>query len=108
MNYHWADSLDCAITVCDRKADVIYQNSSSIAVNGNAVGRNLRDCHSDNSWRQIEQMLSAGTSNTYTIEKRGQRKLIHQTPFFDSDGCVDGLVEMSIVLPDNMAHHVRG
>jgi hypothetical protein len=52
-------------------------------------------------------MLSQGETNAYTIEKRGVRKLIYQTPWYEN-GEVAGLVEYSIVLPENMPHKVRG
>jgi len=96
-----------AVTVCDRKGDVVYQNDDSVKVNGTAMGRNLQNCHNPASWEQITEMLRNGSSNAYTIEKRGVRKLIFQTPWFDR-GEVNGLLEFSIVLPDNMPHKVRG
>ena len=39
--------------------------------------------------------------------KHGQRKLIYQTPWREN-GEVRGLVEISIVLPDEMPHYDRG
>jgi len=53
-------------------------------------------------------MLAEGSSNAYTIEKAGQRKLIYQTPWYDEGGTVAGLVEYSIVLPTDMPHKIRG
>ena len=70
------------------------------------IGHSLKDCHKPSSWETILRIMASGIPNTYTIEKNGIRKLIHQTPWY-KDGQVAGLVEMSIVLPENMPHHVR-
>jgi hypothetical protein len=57
-------------------------------------------------------MIANGESNSYTISKNGVKKLIHQTPWYkigkDGNGkTIGGLVEVSIVLPDEMPHFVR-
>ena len=52
-------------------------------------------------------MLAEGTTNTYTVEKNGVKKLIHQTPWRDEEGKIAGLVEFSTVLPADMPHYVR-
>jgi hypothetical protein len=54
----------------------------------------------------IMSMLETGASNSYTIEKDGVKKLIHQTPW-RVDGVVKGLVEFSIVLPPELPHFKR-
>ena len=45
--------------------------------------------------------------NSYTIEKKGIRKMIHQTPWME-EGEFMGVVEMSFEIPMEMPHHVRG
>ena len=70
------------------------------------IGKSLYDCHSENSQQKIHQLLIDGNSNTYTIEKVGTKKLIHQTPWYQ-DGKIAGLVELSIELPQEMPHIVR-
>ena len=104
--YEWAKELDCAVTVCDRVGTVIYQNDKSVATNGSVSGRNLEECHNPKSWAMICKMLREGSSNTYTISKKGQKKLIYQTPWFQ-DGFVAGLVELSIVIPEELPHFKR-
>ena len=42
----------------------------------------------------------------YTIEKGGRKKLICQMPWYER-GAYAGLVEISIVLPDPLAHFKR-
>lgn len=103
----WADGLDCAVTVCDTEGIVLYQNTRSCEVNGDVRGRSLLPCHNERSRQIIDRLLKENGSNTYTITKRGIRKLIHQTAWRDQ-GEVRGLVEFSIVLPDEMPHYDRG
>ena len=102
--------LNLAITVSDRKGEVIYQNDSSLEVNGDARGRNLQQCHNERSWQMIRHMMDDNATNVYTISKKGKRKLIYQTPWYEDDArqVVGGLVELSIILPEEMPHYDRG
>lgn len=100
------ENVAVSMTVCDKEGNVVYQNTKAVEALGEARGHNLQGCHQAASWAKIQQMLAAGTTNAYTIEKRGVRKLIYQTPWYE-DGEVAGLVEYSIILPDNMPHKVR-
>ena len=59
------------------------------------------------------RILTEGITNSYTISKKGQRKLIHQTPWYKdaADGSgktVAGIIELSIVIPEQMPHYDRG
>ena len=111
--------LNIAITVSDKDGNVIYQNDSSIEVNGDARGRNLEQCHNPRSWEMIRHMIDDDATNVYTISKKGKKKLIYQTPWYDESGEVRGdngevkrepagLVEFSIILPEEMPHYDRG
>ncbi len=102
--------ITIAVTVSDRTGNVIYQNDSSIDVNGDARGRNLQQCHNPKSWEMICKMLEQNISNVYTISKKGKEKLIYQTPWYEDDDKTKpaGLVEFSIILPENMHHYDRG
>jgi hypothetical protein len=46
-------------------------------------------------------------TNADTIEKNGVRKLIYQAPWYDS-GEFGGMVELSLEIPFDMPHYVRG
>ena len=72
--------VECAVTVCDTECVIVYQNEKSVAVNGDMRGKCMLGCHNDRSRGIIARILSEGVSNSYTISKKGQRKLIHQTP----------------------------
>lgn len=102
--------LDFAVTVCDREGTVIYYNDKAretFARYGELLGANLKECHLAAAWTKIVEMLETGTSNSYTIEKNGVKKLIHQSPWREN-GEVKGMVEISIVLPAVLPHYVRG
>ena len=70
------------------------------------VGTNVLDCHPEPSRSKLAAMLRDPRPNTYVVEKRGRRKLIHQAPWF-RDGVFAGFVELSIELPEPLPHHVR-
>ena len=70
------------------------------------VGSNLRACHSDRSWDTIQRLLKTGGTNSYTIHKKGVKKMIYQTAWFEN-GKVMGLVEISMVIPEEMPHYER-
>ena len=108
----WQDGFGSAITVIDRNFIILYMNDAAAEVNAkwggaSLVGRDVRDCHQEASVRIMERILETGRPNTYTIEKQGMRKLIHQAPW-RRNGETLGIVEISIVLPEAIPHHVRG
>jgi transcriptional regulator with PAS, ATPase and Fis domain len=111
LEARWTDSIDVAITVCDRDGLIVAMNESSKRTfaeegGGDLIGKNLFDCHGFESAETIRRLIDRGASNTYTVEKSGVRKLICQTPWYE-DGAVAGLVELSIVLPESIPHRVR-
>ncbi|MDE6853421.1 MAG: PAS domain-containing protein [Muribaculaceae bacterium] len=108
----WAMGMNCAVTVCDADGTIIYMNERSretFAARGGAalIGRSLIPYHNERSQSIIRHMLATGESNCYTIEKHGVRKMIYQTPWRDVSGAVAGLVEISMVIPEEMPHYVR-
>lgn len=108
-DYEWAEGMNCAVTVCDAEATIVYMNRKSRETykkHGNLIGKNLMDCHGERSRGIIRRLLDEGGANAYTIEKDGQRKMIYQTAFSE-DGKVGGLVEISMVIPDELPHYIR-
>ncbi len=106
----WAWGMNCAVTVCDTECKIIYMNRLSretFAKHGDLIGKSLLDCHSPRSVEIIKNLLATGGKNCYTIEKKGVRKIIFQTAWRHEDDTIGGLVEISIVLPDEMPHYVR-
>ena len=111
MNLDWQKEFPSAITVCDINGVVLDMNDKSADTfrddgGKELIGKSLNDCHSPASVEKIRELLAAGSSNTYTIEKDGIKKLIHQAPWYEK-GELKGLVEISIVIPDGMPHFIR-
>jgi transcriptional regulator with PAS, ATPase and Fis domain len=105
----WWREFPGAVTVCDRHGVILEMNQKAVATLGNGkslVGANILDCHPEPARSKVRELLSSGGTNVYTIEKQGVRKLIYQSPWFE-DGKMRGLVELSLVLPDPLPHHVR-
>jgi hypothetical protein len=70
------------------------------------IGKNLLDCHPESARRKIGRIMESRQANSYTIEKQGLKKLIHQAPWYEN-GELGGLVEFSLVLPGEMPHFIR-
>jgi len=107
----WMNGLDAAVTVCDREGIIVYMNDQAArtfsADGGKALlGKNLWDCHPEAAREKIRRIMKTGTSNSYTIEKNGVKKLIYQTPWHEN-GELRGLVEFSLVIPFDLPHFVR-
>lgn len=108
-DFEWAEQMNCAVTVCDAEGTILYMNEKSrqtFAGHGDLIGKNLFECHNEDSKAKIRHMLATGESNSYTISKNGQRKMIYQTPW-RREGKISGMVEISMVIPEEMPHYVR-
>jgi len=107
----WLDGIAVAATVCDREGRCLYLNEQGAKTFAKAgghtlVGRNLLDCHDEPARSRFAAQLTSPTPNTYTIEKNGVRKLIHQIPWY-AEGVFAGVVELSFELPLELPHFVR-
>ncbi len=105
----WAKEMNCAVTVCDNDGIILYMNDKAketFARHGDLIGKSLIPCHNERSRAIIADLLASGGSNSYTIEKNGVRKMIYQTAWRE-DGKVAGLVEISMVIPEDMPHYLR-
>ncbi len=107
----WVKELTVAATVCDINGTIIYMNDKSAKTFAKwggieLLGKSLFDCHNPNSVAKIKELLTNGGTNAYTIEKEGIKKMIYQTPWYES-GKVAGLLELSLEIPFEMPHFVR-
>jgi len=107
----WLDRIDVAVTVCDREGVIVYMNDRAAATfqaggGRGLLGKSLWDCHPEPAREKIRRIMETGQSNSYTIEKNGVKKLIHQAPW-PGNGGLGGLVEFSIVIPVDLPHFVR-
>ena len=101
-----------AITLCDREGIIIEMNDrskKSFEEDGGAalIGKNVLDCHPEPARALLKNLLASGKTNVYTIEKKGRKKLIYQSPWY-TGGEYRGFVELSLEIPFAMPHHVRG
>ncbi|MEZ3550471.1 MAG: PAS sensor protein [Muribaculaceae bacterium] len=106
----WAQEMNCAVTVCDAEGVIVYMNAPAKVLykkHGDLIGKDLMGCHSERSKDIIRHILSTGESNSYTISKQGQRKMIYQTPW-RRNGVIAGIVEISMVIPQTLPHYDRG
>jgi len=108
---NWTDGFLGAITVCDCEGIVVYMNDRSkkqFDKDGgeSLVGKSLIDCHPEPARTFLKKMLVEPITNSYTIEKNGIHKMIHQTPWIEK-GEFKGVVEISFEIPMELPHHKR-
>ncbi|MGB8213424.1 MAG: PAS domain-containing protein [Anaerolineales bacterium] len=110
--YSWVKEFSGAVIVCDADGIIVEMNDKSAktyaADGGRAlIGRNLLDCHPEPARSTVKRMLETRQFNIYTIEKNGVKKLIYQSPWYHN-GEYAGFVELSLEVPFEMPHFVRG
>ena len=106
------DKLDGNVIVSDAQGKIIYMNEKALAQyekegGASLIGQDLMACHSEASRKIIMEMMTTGKNNVYTIEKKGRKKIIYQSPWF-KNGDFGGIVELSLIIPTEMPHFVRG
>ena len=107
----WVKEFPAAVTVCDTEGRIVEMNRRSaegFAADGGAglVGTNVLDCHPEPSRSKLRKMMDERRANVYTIKKKGKKKLIYQSPWFE-DGVYAGFVELSFEIPWDMPHFDR-
>jgi hypothetical protein len=110
-NPNWIEGLPVAVTVTAADGTIMAMNGRSretFASDGGAalIGRSVFDCHPEPALTKTRQLYAAQRANHYTIRKSGQKKIIHQMPWFQG-GVFAGFVEISIPIPDDMPHFDR-
>jgi transcriptional regulator with PAS, ATPase and Fis domain len=111
LDNSWIDDFPGAITVCDENGIILSMNHNAGEVfkdDGgiSLVGKNALDCHPEPSRSKFAEMLRTHQENVYTIEKKGKKKLIYQSPWFHK-GVFGGIVELSLEIPMEMPHFIR-
>jgi transcriptional regulator with PAS, ATPase and Fis domain len=110
-DHPWVREFGAAVTVCDADGIIIEMNERSArmfeAQGGRAlIGSNVLDCHPEPSRTKLAGLMQRRQANTYTTEKKGRRRLIHQGPWY-RDGQYAGFVEIVLALPEPLAHFNR-
>lgn len=112
MSHHpWVQEFGAAVTVCDAEGVIVEMNDRSARMfaeqGGRALlGSNLLACHPEPARSKLRLLMQERRASTYTTEKNGRRKLIHQAPWHRG-GEYAGFVEIVLALPDPLPHFVR-
>jgi transcriptional regulator with PAS, ATPase and Fis domain len=112
MDIHrWVKEFAGAVIVCDTEGRIVEMNDRSVeayADDGGArlLGTNVLDCHPEPSRSKLKDMMAAGRTNVYTIQKKGRKKLIYQSPWYEG-GRYAGFIEISVEIPWDMPHFNR-
>lgn len=105
------ENVNFAVTVCDKDGKIIEMNQRSKTVNQkpgeNLIGSNVIDCHPEPARTKLLELMTEKSSNAYTIEKNGVKKLIYQTHWYEEDGSYGGMMELSMEIPFEMPHFIR-
>ena len=107
----WTKEFPSSILLCDKNGTITEMNEKAaltFADDGGygLIGKNLFKCHTDESNKKVKKIMEEKKPNIYTIEKNGIKKLIYQSPWFES-GELKGLVELSLEIPFEMPHFIR-
>jgi PAS domain S-box-containing protein len=107
----WIKEFPGSIIVCDSQGIILEMNDK--AAKGyekegglKLIGSNLLDCHPEKARKKVEQMLVTREANIYTIEKKGIKKFVYQSPWY-RDGQYAGIVEMVLEIPFELPHFIR-
>ena len=108
----WIEKLDGNVIVSDARGKIIYMNEKALSAyekegGKDLLGRDLLECHSESSRKKIMEIMTSGQKNVYTIEKRGKKKIIYQSPWFVGN-IFRGIIEFSLEIPAEMPHYIRG
>jgi len=108
----WTEELGAAVTVTDASGRIVAMNAkaqATFASDGGAalIGKSVFDCHPPHAAAKTRALYETREAHHYTIAKGGQRKIIHQMPWFER-GEFAGFVEISIPIPEELPHFVRG
>ncbi len=109
--YAWLEEFSGSIIVCDPEGIVVEMNEQAATTfkkwgGKQLLGSNLLDCHPEPARSKLKQLMAQHQTNIYTIEKKGDKKLIYQTPWYVK-GEYRGFVEMVIDIPASMPHFIR-
>lgn len=110
--HDWIKEFPASVTVCDPQGVILAMNDKAALTyekdgGYDLIGRNMLDCHPEQARIKTEKLLADREKNIYTIEKNGIKKLIYQSPWF-KDGDYAGIVEISLEIPFEMPHFLRG
>jgi transcriptional regulator with PAS, ATPase and Fis domain len=112
VQHAWVEEFPGGVTVCDADGTIIEMNDRSVDIfkedGGWAlIGKNVFDCHPEPARSELAHLVETRQRNVYTIEKKGVKKLIYQSPWYQN-GSYAGFIELSLEIPFELPHFVRG
>ena len=107
----WLQNIPGAIIVSDAQGVILFMNDEAIeghiADGGkDLLGKNMLDCHPQPALSNLEKLMETQTTNIYTIEKNGIKKLVYQCPWFEA-GQYQGFIEQVLEIPSELPHFIR-
>ncbi|MDH3327924.1 MAG: hypothetical protein OEM01_01690 [Desulfobulbaceae bacterium] len=102
-DHSWIEEFPSAITVCDDKGIIVAMNETS-RLNfskkggGALIGSSLFDCHPESANKKIRKMLKEEIPQTYFLENKGRKRLVHQSPWYNNKkfaGLVETIIDLS-------------
>jgi sensor histidine kinase regulating citrate/malate metabolism len=109
----WIKDVSAAVVICDRKGVLTYLNDAAAAMyapfGGYALlGKSVMEgCHKQKSSNdKMFEIMETRKPHTYSIERNGIKRLIHQMPHV-VNGEVIGIIELAIIVPFEIPHFVR-
>lgn len=107
----WIKEFNGSITMCDEKGTITYMNDKATKTfekegGEKLIGTNILDCHPEPSKSVLKGLMNEQKVNAYTIEKKGVKKLIYQSPAY-SNGVYSGFIELSLEIPFDMPNFIR-
>jgi transcriptional regulator with PAS, ATPase and Fis domain len=110
--YSWVKEFPGAVTVCDTDGVIIEMNDKAAKTfeddGGRAlIGKSVFDCHPEPARSELKHLMEARQRNVYTVEKNGVKKFIYQSPWY-RNGEYAGIIELSLEVPFEVPHFVRG
>ena len=110
--YAWVKEFPGGVTVFDADGVITEMNDKAATIfeeNGGRalIGKNVFDCHTEPARSELKRLVETCQRNVYTIEKNGVKKLIYQSPWY-LNGAYAGFIELSLEVPFELPHFVRG
>lgn len=111
VSMDWIKDFSVAVVICDRKGVLTYLNEAAAAMyapfGGYALlGKSVCDCHKQATNDKMNEIMETRKPHTYSIERNGVKRLIHQVPHV-VNGEVVGIIELAIIVPFEFPHFVR-
>ncbi|NWG12042.1 MAG: diguanylate cyclase [Acidobacteria bacterium] len=110
-DHPWVRGFPGGITVTDQTGAILELNDAAAAAfqkegGLKLLGSNVLDCHPEPARTKLRNVMARRDANVYTIEKKGRKKLIYQSPWY-RDGQYAGFVELSLEIPWEVPHFIR-